>query len=105
MKKSKRKAEEEEILRKMFSDENISQSDEDRDASCVEQKRDAKKDDVIKCPSCGCVLPSRSACPRCGYTGYVPMAKSSTRRIKLILYPILLVIAVIAYLYSIGFFK
>lgn len=105
MKKSKRKAEEEEILRKMFSEENISQSDEDRDASCVEQKRDAKKDDMIKCPSCGCVLSSRSACPRCGYTGYVPMAKSSTRRIKLILYPILLVIAVIAYLYSIGFFK
>ena len=106
MKKNKRE-EEAEILRKMLSD-----SDEEpkkaETAKAKEEKSSSSSErddgDVIRCPKCGYVLASRSACPRCGYNGYVPMTKSETKKIRMILFPIILIIAIIYILWQKGVF-
>ncbi len=55
-----------------------------------------KKEDEIRCPHCSNVLKERKgSCPRCGYTGYIPMSESQAKRIKLIIYPIALVLAIV----------
>ena len=96
----KRREEEAEILRKMYDGEPA--------APMAEPARKEKKitddDEVIRCPKCGYVLEGRTACPRCGYNGYVPMTKKQTRKVKLILYPIFLIIAVLIFLYTKGYF-
>lgn len=106
MKKNKRE-EEAEILRKMLSDSDA----EPKKAETAKAKADknsssSERDDgdVIRCPKCGYVLSSRSACPRCGYNGYVPMTKSETKRIRMILFPIILIIAIIYILWQKGVF-
>ena len=51
----------------------------------------------ISCPRCGKPLESRrGACPYCGYDGYIPMSEAQIKKIKLILYPIAIVLAALA---------
>lgn len=51
----------------------------------------------ISCPRCGKPLENRhSACPHCGYDGYIPMSEAQIKRIKLILSPIAIVLAILA---------
>ena len=53
----------------------------------------------IRCPRCGKSLEKRrGACPHCGYDGYVPMSEAEIRRTKLILYPIAIILAILAIL-------
>ena len=103
----KKREEEERILKEMLSSSDgdkkeknsISHSDTPSKSNNVESD-----DDVIRCPKCGYVLPSRTTCPRCGYNGYVPMSKAETKKIKLILYPILTVIVIVVILWQKGVF-
>ncbi len=51
----------------------------------------------IQCPRCGKLLEDRhGACPYCGYDGYIPMSEAQIKKIKLILYPIAIVLAILA---------
>lgn len=51
----------------------------------------------VKCPKCGTILDSRkSPCPACGYHGYIPMSDAQIKKIKLILYPISIILAILA---------
>ena len=53
----------------------------------------------IPCPHCGKKIESRkNGCPHCGYRGYVPLTEAEIKRTKLILYPIFIVIALLAIL-------
>lgn len=59
----------------------------------------SNKNDQIRCPRCGTVLEKRKgACPHCGYDGYIPMSEAQIRKIKLILYPVFIVLALLAIL-------
>ena len=58
------------------------------------------KDSEIRCPRCGRLLENRHACPYCRYTGYIPMSKRETRRLKLILYPIVLAAAILLLVFA-----
>ena len=105
----KKREEEAEILKKMYSDdgtqaESPSSSSAKPSAAHRSDSGIADDDEVIRCPKCGYVLSGRTSCPRCGYNGYVPMTKKQTRRVKLILYPIFLIIAVLVFLYINGYF-
>lgn len=106
MKKNKRE-EEAEILRKMLSDSDT-EPKKTETVKAKEEKSSSSSErddgDVIRCPKCGYVLASRSTCPRCGYNGYVPMTKSETKRIRMILFPIILIIAIIYILWQKGVF-
>ena len=53
--------------------------------------------DVRQCPRCGHRFIGAPTCPRCGYNGYFPMSEERIKRVKWILYPILLVAAVVVY--------
>lgn len=105
----KKREEEAKIIQKLLSDDGkepaADPARKKSEKSHTSEIKTTKKDaDIIRCPRCGYVLTERSACPRCGYNGYVPMSKSQTRKVKLILYPILLVIAILVYLYINGYF-
>lgn len=57
----------------------------------------SKNSHEIQCPRCGKLRKSRhGACEHCGYDGYVPMSDEQIKKIKLILYPIAIVLAIIA---------
>jgi len=102
--KQSRREKEKEILRQMK--EGLDQANANESASDSPKKKKEQKngdDEIIRCPQCGYVLTSRGPCGRCGYSGYVPLSEKQTKRIKLILYPILLVIAVLFYLYKMGY--
>lgn len=102
---SKEKREKEaEILKKMLSDTD-SEPERSTPAKASAKKTEtaaSSDDDIIRCPRCGYVLQSRSSCPRCAYNGYVPMTKAETKKIKLILYPIVLIIVVLVILWQKG---
>ena len=100
----KKREEEAEILRKMFSDTDGEPNSDAPPKESVKKtaKNSQSDDDVIRCPRCGYVLPSRSSCPRCAYNGYVPMTKAETKKVKLILYPIVLIIVVLVILWQKG---
>lgn len=51
----------------------------------------------ISCPRCGKPLESRHGpCPHCGYDGYIPMSEAQIKKIKLILYPVAILLAALA---------
>lgn len=57
----------------------------------------ANQSPEIRCPRCGKQRTSRKgACPHCGYDGYIPMSDAEIKKIKLILYPIAIVLAILA---------
>ncbi len=56
-----------------------------------------ENDNLKQCPKCGYRFESGNECPRCRYRGYFPMTGRQIRRIKWILYPILLAAAVAIY--------
>jgi len=50
------------------------------------------------CPHCGKPLSSRKEpCPHCGYHGYIPLSEGETRRIRWVLFAVLLVLALLVY--------
>lgn len=108
----KKKAEEQEILKKMFEDDGSvkpsgsAEVPPEEERHSVKEKTKRRKDapDTVRCPKCGYVLDDRSGCPRCGYHGYIPMSESQTKKIKYVLYPILLIAAIILVLYVKGAF-
>jgi len=55
--------------------------------------------DQKQCPKCGYRFSGANSCPRCGYNGYFPLTDERIKRIKWILYPILLALAVAVYLW------
>ena len=101
---SDKRKEEEEILKKMFdgteSPSNMTSKVEKKPASSP--KTDSSG---IRCPKCGYLLENRRGCPRCGYNGYIPMSEEETKKTKLILYPIVLVVAILIYLITKGIIK
>lgn len=51
---------------------------------------------TYRCPKCNKEIETRSeACPYCNYKGYIPMSLAETKRIKSILFIIILAIAII----------
>ena len=111
MKKTDKKSAKEkelEILRKMHEDD-------EREDEVFTPARDGAEsehrtgDTEIKskadrvCPKCGAAVGNVSMCPHCGYRGYMPMSEKKIKRTRLILYPIVLVIAVLVYLYVKGY--
>ena len=53
----------------------------------------------IRCPRCQKPLENRrDACPHCGYHGYIPMSEAEIKKTKLILYPIAILLAILAIL-------
>ena len=98
----KKRENENRILREMLSDgDGTAKSDND---ATLEKSVAKKSGDVIRCPKCGYILESRSSCPRCGYNGYVPMTESETKKTKLILYPIAIILLIIYILWQKGVF-
>ena len=111
MKKTDKKSAKEkelEILRKMHEDD---ESEEEKYTPAIDgTESDHRPDDTkIKakadrvCPKCGAAVGNVSMCPHCGYRGYMPMSEKKIKRTRLILYPIVLVIAVLVYLYVKGY--
>ena len=104
----KRREEEAEILKKMLSDDGAEEKSDSPSSSDGNTKKSffssTDTEEVIRCPRCGYVLSSRTLCPRCGYNGYIPMTKAQTRKIKLILYPIVLVLVILFILWKRGIF-
>lgn len=98
-----KKQKEKEILDSFLEDEYTDDTDNDAGSDPEEtvysekENKTADKGDTIRCPRCARVLFDRSRCPYCGYSGYIPMTKSETKKIKLILYPIAIVALIIAY--------
>ena len=67
--------------------------------------RKNKVDDEWKqCPKCGYRFEKGGICPRCGYMGYYPMSPDKMRKIRWILYPIILAIAIAILLLTRGFY-
>ncbi len=116
MARGKKKEEEERILREVFGEDYDAPHAEEEettpadteDAALDEEAAAVGEDtprhtspfaanDTIRCPRCSHVLKERHGCPYCGYHGYIPMSQKQTRRIRLILFPIVIVIAVILY--------
>ena len=99
----KRREKEAEIMRRMLDTETAPAKDGGNTPESSGVKKSNKDTDKTRCPKCGYLLTSRTGCPRCGYHGYIPMSEDETRKTKLILYPVLLVIAVLVYLYVKGY--
>lgn len=70
----------------------------------MKTRRTNDDDDKLQCPKCGYRFTGSHQCPRCGYQGYYPMSNRQIRRVKWILYPILLVGAILIFLASRGYF-
>lgn len=52
-----------------------------------------------QCPKCHQSLSSRKEpCKHCGYTGYIPMSEAETKRIRAVLFVVILVIAIVVYI-------
>ena len=95
----KRKNEEEKIMREMR--EAMAEQKRKEGVETEEPRQSAKstsKKEEIRCPRCGHLLADRKGCPYCRYTGYIPMSKQQTKRIKYILYPILLLAAIVLFI-------
>ena len=105
-KRAQRNAEEAEILRKLYAQDDDTESsfpdsqDPTESVNGGNQDRTDKKEplpesksanDELRCPRCGAHLRNLTGCPHCGYRGYIPMSVNQTRRIKWILSPILLI--------------
>ncbi len=84
-------------------DEEYDRTDDTQEDPAPEEESPKKKggffsgDDKIYCPRCRHRLESRHACPYCGYNGYIPMSEKQTRRIRLLLFPLILIIAIILF--------
>lgn len=51
---------------------------------------------IYKCPQCNRIIESRTEpCHHCHYHGYIPMSEQETKRIRTILFWIILVVAII----------
>ena len=108
----KSKEEERRILERMYGNEKSDKTEEKSEAD-TDGKADADADtsgqtderNSVPCPICGHRLKAGTkVCPKCGYSGYVPLTDAQTAKIRLILFPVILVIAVIIYLYVRGYF-
>lgn len=56
---------------------------------------------AYKCPACHKMLYSRKeACPYCHYHGYIPMSEEETKRIRKVLFWIILAIAIAVFIYG-----
>jgi len=97
MKKQSRKEREAEILRQMEEPVEGEKQSGSQNADSNENKNETfSKTEEFRCPNCNAILKNRKEkCPKCGYNGYVPMSEPQTRRIKWILFFILLAIAII----------
>lgn len=61
-------------------------------------KESASGPALYQCPSCRKFVRSRKEpCPYCGYHGYIPMTEGETRRIRWILFAVLLALALAVY--------
>lgn len=100
--KKSRREREIEILRKMHEDD-ADNKEEFTAASDLPPASEApspvKKERLDHvCPKCGREVGKVDMCPHCGYRGYMPMSESRIKRTRMILYPVILVIAVVVYL-------
>lgn len=58
-----------------------------------------RKKIIYKCPQCNRELDNRhDPCPFCKYHGYIPMSEQETKKIRFILFWIILVVAIILFL-------
>ena len=73
---------------------------EEAEASSGSEKQN-KGEYELQCPRCGHRFTGGKTCPRCGYNGYFPMNERQIKRIKWILYPILLVAAALVYYFCV----
>jgi len=52
-----------------------------------------------RCPKCSKPLYNRKApCPYCNYNGYIPMSNTDTKRIRTILFIIIMIVAIVVYI-------
>ena len=54
------------------------------------------------CPKCGKETSYTTMCPHCGYQGYMPLSEAATKRVRLILFVVILAVAAVVYLFVKG---
>jgi uncharacterized OB-fold protein len=63
------------------------------------QKSDKNSGLYYQCPACHKLVTSRKeTCKHCGYTGYIPMSEVETKRIRRVLFVIILIGAAAVYI-------
>ena len=102
----KSKEQERAILEKMYGEDKAPAENagaEEKPEEPTEEYLNEKNS--VPCPACGRRLKEGTrVCPKCGYNGYIPLTLGQTAKIRLILFPVLLIIAVLIYLYFRGYF-
>ena len=67
----------------------------------TEQKNNVseRKTYIYRCPQCQKTLYNRKeACPHCKYQGYIPMSSEEIKKIRIVLFIIILIIALIVFI-------
>ena len=104
----KSKEEERRILERMYGENDETGPDgsaESGENAGGENEQPVDERNTVPCPICGKRLTAGTKkCPKCGYSGYVPMTETQIAKVRLILFPIVLIIAVLLYLYFRGYF-
>ena len=96
------------ILEKMYGgdekcDDGSTEAEKETESASAEEYLNEKNS--VPCPACGQRLKTGTRrCPKCGYSGYIPLTLEQTVKIRLILFPVLLIIAALIYLYFRGYF-
>ncbi len=53
---------------------------------------------AYQCPSCHKLISSRKhPCKYCGYSGYIPISEQQTKKIRMVLFIVILVAAIVVY--------
>ncbi|XMB72096.1 hypothetical protein RJI07_08305 [Mycoplasmatota bacterium WC30] len=64
----------------------------------LEQKNEFAKL-AYQCPSCHKLISSRKhPCKHCGYSGYIPISDEQTKKIRMVLFIVILVAAIVVYI-------
>lgn len=96
----KNKKIEQEKLQEFF-DETSKTNNESKDDTFIEPKIVESKSfsKPYQCPSCHKSLASRKEpCKHCGYKGYIPMSDEQIKRIRFVLFFVILAVAIVVYI-------
>lgn len=97
---AKNKKEEQEKIKEFFEETQELKIENKDDSISMEKKIETKSfSKPYQCPSCHKSLVSRKEpCKHCGYKGYIPMSDEQIKRIRFILFFVILAIAIVVYI-------